>query len=33
MTFHQNKSPISTNVIYNKKIVVSNNLPFDKQDF
>ena len=31
--FHQNKSPISTNDIDINKIVVSNKLPFGKQDF
>ena len=31
--FHQNKSPISINNIDINKIVVSDKLPFDKQDF
>ena len=30
---HQNKSPLSINNIDINKIVVSNNLPFSKQDF
>ena len=31
--FHQYKSPISINDIDNNKLVVSNKLPFGKQDF
>ena len=31
--FHQNKSPVSISDIDINKIVVSNNLPFGKQDF
>ena len=31
--FHQNKNPISINDIDINKIVVSNKLPFGKQDF
>ena len=31
--FHQNKSPISINDIDINKIVLSNKLPFGKQDF
>ena len=31
--FHQNKSPISINDIDINKVVVSNKLPFVKQDF
>ena len=31
--FHQNKSPISISNIDINKIVVSNNVPFGKQDF
>ena len=31
--FHQHKSPISINDINIDKIVVSDKLPFDKQDF